>query len=239
MFEDATFESMGRIRTRSRGWMIAALIINGSILMTMVLIPFIYPEALPSAAMRYLMEAPPPPPAAAQPPLKRPEQRFHGAPEMDSGRISVPTQIPSRIVIVSIPEEAPPSSDIAGLWQESGVPGGVGNIFRGRGTTPVVKEAPQGPAHVSSGVMAGQLIYKVTPLYPTIAVAARVEGTVVLQATISKTGTIENLRVVSGPAMLQQAAIDAVKQWRYRPYALDGQTVEVETTVNVVFSMGR
>lgn len=238
MFEDATFESMGRIRTRSRGWMIAALIVNGSILLALVLIPLIYPEALPRAAMRYLMEAPPPPPAAA-PRLRRLEQRFHGAPETNSSQISVPTQIPSHIVIDNVPEEAPPNSDIAGLGQESGVPGGVGNIFRGHNTFPVVRQAPQGPAHVSSGVMSGQLVYKVTPLYPAIAVAARIEGTVVLQAMISKSGTIENLRVVSGPAMLQQAAIDAVKQWRYRPYALDGQAVEVETTVNVVFSMGR
>jgi periplasmic protein TonB len=238
MFEDATFESMGRIRTRSRGWMIAALIVNGSILMALVLIPLIYPEALPRAAMRYLVEAPPPPPAA--PPVRRLEQRFHGVPELNTGEMSVPTQIPKPILMGNVREEAPPSSDIAGLGQESGgVPGGVGTIFQGRSATPVVKQAPQGPALVSSGVMAGQLIYKVTPLYPAIAVAVRAEGTVVLQAMISKSGAIENLRVVSGPPMLQQAAIDAVKQWRYRPYALDGQAVEVETTVNVVFSMGR
>jgi len=68
--------------------------------------------------------------------------------------------------------------------------------------------------------------------------AARVSGTVVLQATISKTGTIENLRVISGPAMLQQSAMDAVKSWRYRPYLLNNDPVEVETTVNVVFSLG-
>ncbi|MGB6686367.1 MAG: energy transducer TonB [Terracidiphilus sp.] len=238
MFEDSTFESTGRIHTRSRGWMIAALIVNGSILLALVLIPLIYPEALPRAAMRYLVEAPPPPPAAA-PPVKRPEQRFHGAPVMNGVEISVPTQIPTHILIANAPEEAPPSSDFAGLGQAGGVPGGVGNVFRGGDDPPIVKQAPQGPAHVSSGVMAGQLIYKVTPLYPAIAVAARLEGTVVLQAVISKTGTIENLRVVSGPAMLRQAAIDAVKHWRYRPYALDAQAVEVETTVNVVFSMGR
>jgi protein TonB len=62
---------------------------------------------------------------------------------------------------------------------------------------------------------------------------------VVLQAVISKTGTIENLRVVSGPPLLQQAALDAVKQWRYRPYLLNGEPIEVETTVNVVFTLGR
>ena len=60
----------------------------------------------------------------------------------------------------------------------------------------------------------------------------------VLQATISKTGTITNLRVISGPAMLQQAALDAVKTWRYRPYLLNNEPVEVETTINVIFSLG-
>jgi protein TonB len=60
----------------------------------------------------------------------------------------------------------------------------------------------------------------------------------VLQATISKAGTIENLRVIGGPAMLQQAAMDAVRQWRYKPYLLNNDPVEVETTVNVIFSLG-
>ena len=87
-------------------------------------------------------------------------------------------------------------------------------------------------------VAVGLLLQKTTPVYPPIAKAARVSGTVVLQATISKTGTIENLRVISGPAMLQQAARDAVQQWRYRPYMLNGEPVAVETTVNVIFSLG-
>jgi protein TonB len=82
------------------------------------------------------------------------------------------------------------------------------------------------------------LLNKTTPLYPPIAKAARVSGTVVLQATISKAGTIENLRVISGPAMLQGSAMDAVRSWRYRPYLLNGDPVEVETTVNVVFTLG-
>ena len=85
--------------------------------------------------------------------------------------------------------------------------------------------------------MLGYLIYKVIPHYPAVAVAMHLAGTVVLQATISKNGTIENMHVVSGPALLQQAAIDAVQQWRYRPYLLNGQPVEVETTVNVEFTM--
>jgi protein TonB len=76
---------------------------------------------------------------------------------------------------------------------------------------------------------------RTTPAYPPIAKAARVSGTVVLQATIGRDGTVENLRVVSGPAMLQQAALDAVRQWRYRPYLVSNEPVEVETTVNVIF----
>jgi protein TonB len=92
--------------------------------------------------------------------------------------------------------------------------------------------------NISAGVAVGMLIQKTQPIYPPIAKAARVQGTVILQATISKAGTIENLRVVSGPAMLQQAALDAVKTWRYRPYLLNNDPVEVETTVNVIFSLG-
>ena len=75
------------------------------------------------------------------------------------------------------------------------------------------------------------------PEYPLIAKATHTQGTVVLQATISRQGTIENLRVTSGPLMLQQAAVDAVRTWRYRPYLLNGDPVEVETTVNVIFTL--
>jgi protein TonB len=101
-----------------------------------------------------------------------------------------------------------------------------------------VKAAPVKKLTISSGVMQGMLLQKTPPVYPPIAKAARVSGTVVLQATISKTGAIENLHVLSGPAMLQQAALDAVRSWRYRPYLLNGDPVEVETTVNVIFTLG-
>ncbi len=86
--------------------------------------------------------------------------------------------------------------------------------------------------------MAGNILSKPEPSYPAIAKAARIQGTVVLAATISKTGSIENLRVVSGPQMLAGAAMEAVKQWRYKPYQLNGTPVEVETTVNVTFTLG-
>lgn len=238
MFEDSTFESAGRIKTRSRRWMVATLALNGSILLALVLLPLIYPEALHRAGPMILMEAPKPP-AEVPKPVKLPEQRFHGQPEMSGTRIFAPPRIPDLIPKFNGPEGPPTSSTVSDLGDPSGVPGGVDQAFHGHESAPVVHSAPKGPTSVSSGVMTGQLIYKVTPTYPPIAAAMRAEGTVVLQAIISKTGTIENLRVVSGPPVLQGAALDAVKQWRYRPYQLDGQAVEVETTINVVFTLGR
>ena len=85
--------------------------------------------------------------------------------------------------------------------------------------------------------MAGLLLIKTPPVYPPEAKAAKVQGTVVLEGTISKTGSIENLRVISGPDMLQQAALDAVKTWRYKPYLVNGEPVEVVTTINVIFTL--
>ena len=113
----------------------------------------------------------------------------------------------------------------------------MGSVF-GSGSGPKVQAAPPKKVNISAGVAQGMLIQKTTPMYPPIAKAARVSGTVVIQAMISKQGTIEDLHVVSGPAMLQQAALDAVKTWRYRPYLLNNEPVEVETTVNVIFTLG-
>lgn len=93
-------------------------------------------------------------------------------------------------------------------------------------------------ATIPAAVAVGLLLQKTQPIYPPIAKAARVSGTVVLEATISKAGTVEELRVISGPPFLQQAALDAVKTWRYKPYTVNDEPVEVETTVNVVFTLG-
>lgn len=93
-------------------------------------------------------------------------------------------------------------------------------------------------SRVSAGVAQGLLIRKIEPVYPQIAKTSRESGTVVMSAVITKSGAIGDLHVVSGPPMLRQAALDAVKQWRYRPYMLNNQPVEVETTVSVVFNLG-
>ena len=81
----------------------------------------------------------------------------------------------------------------------------------------------------------GNIIYRVQPSYPPIARLARVQGTVELRAIISKAGKIENLVVVSGPPTLVKSAIEAVRQWRYRPYLLNNEPIEVETEITVNF----
>ena len=102
-------------------------------------------------------------------------------------------------------------------------------------TAPPPKVATPQKLRISSGVAEGNVIHRVDPLYPSIARSAHIQGDVVLQALISKQGTIENLRAISGHAILQQAAIDAVKQWKYKPWILNTEAVEVETTIIVHF----
>ncbi len=237
MFEDSTFESTGRIHTRSRGWMVATFLLNGSVLFGLILIPLIYPEALPRCqALAFLLTAPAPPPAP-QPPPKQIQHPFNGRPEMQGTHLFLPPMIPTAIGHFDGPEQA--ASDSLNWDSGPGTPDAGTGVFVIRSMTPVVRAETKGPVRISSGVMEGSLLAKFMPVYPAIAKAAGVHGTVMLQATISKNGTIENVRAVSGPLMLQQAAMDAVKTWRYRPYLLNSEPVEVETTVNVVFAMER
>ena len=114
-------------------------------------------------------------------------------------------------------------------------------VMGGMGSAPTVvarPEKPKGPQRVSAGVMAGSIITRTQPVYPPIAKAAHVSGSVVLHAVISKTGTIENLEVISGPEMLRANALEAVRSWRYKPYLLNGEPTEVDTQVTVNFTFG-
>jgi protein TonB len=234
MFEDSTFDSAGRIHTRSRRWMIAAFAFNASILLALVLIPLINPQALPRLGMSMMITVPP----AQQPPPEPVRETPRPPSDMPDGRVIVPSSIPTITYIAASPEPAPPAIP-AGFEQDSRVAGSTGPALPSQFRPRVVQEEARGPVHVSTGTADGLLIRKTLPVYPPIAIAARSEGTVILAATISKAGTIENLRVVGGPPLLQRAAVDAVSTWLYRPYLLDGQPVEVETTVNVVFTLSR
>jgi TonB family protein len=92
---------------------------------------------------------------------------------------------------------------------------------------------------ISSGVMAGNKIGGPNPVYPPSAKKAKIQGTVVLGATIGKDGTVEKLNVISGPKELQASSLDAVRDWTYRPYLLNGEPVEVETTINITYNLGQ
>ena len=237
MFEDSTFESNGTLRTRSRGWIIASFTFNASILVALVLIPLIYPQSLPWQMLAYFMEAPAPAPPQPNPPARLQHAALVQR-EMEGTHIFAPSQIPIHIAMVERPEALPPI-DVADWANTNGGPASGNNLFRDQSRHTIVRPDPRTVVHVSSNIVAGLLVQKTIPVYPPIARATRTQGTVVLEATISRAGNIENLRVAGGPAMLQQAALDAVKTWLYRPYLLNGEPVEVETTVNVVFTLDR
>jgi TonB family protein len=99
------------------------------------------------------------------------------------------------------------------------------------------KPAPPSRIMVSAGVMAGNIVRKVPPIYPAAAKKANIQGAVVLKAVIGKDGTVEDLDVVSGPSELQQSSLDAVQQWIYKPFLLNGEPIEVETQINVIYRL--
>jgi protein TonB len=143
-----------------------------------------------------------------------------------------------------IKEEAAPPPMSAGVvgGVPGGVPGGqlggvIGSIVSSTPAVTVPKFEPPKRIRVSQGVTQGLLLHKVEPVYPKIALAARVTGVVLVKAVIGKDGVIKELEVVNGSPLLAPAALDAVKQWRYRPYLLNGEPVEVETNITVTFQI--
>jgi protein TonB len=199
----------------------------------MVLAPLIYPAGLPRMVKSFLMEAPAP--QQPQPkPLTQVAMVASTPTQIQNGRIFAPRLIPLTTFIPATPEIANPvnvaRADLGDKPDEN-------SVFSTRGHQSEIRQPASAPVRISGMVVAGLLVHQTKPVYPPIAIASRIEGTVVLQATISRAGTIENLRVINGPVMLQQAALKAVRDWRYRPYLLNGEPVEVETTVNVVFQL--
>jgi protein TonB len=158
------------------------------------------------------------------------------------GQIVAPSSIPLHIAPVNdASSEASADSSAPDLpWTGSGSGGTPrGGILDGFGDMPVVapvRTVATKPLLVSH-LAEANLLHRVQPVYPTLARQARIQGAVELRAIISKTGTIENLVVVRGHPMLAPAAVEAVKQWRYRPYLLNGEPIEVETEITVNFTL--
>jgi periplasmic protein TonB len=240
MFEDSLFDSGAGTRTRKTWPKVISYFAEACAVGILVLLPLIYTQALPKQQLMSFLEAPSPPPGRA-PVQAESQPRVQPRMREKDGALHEPGYIP-RTVSMAKDEpttEGPPSMD--GLVPGS-VPNGVPNAVlteMARAVPPtVVKPAPQQKLRISSGVAAGMLVLQVKPQYPRLAMQARVQGTVVLQAVIGKDGTVHDLRLISGHPLLTPAAIEAVKQWRYRPYLLNNEPVEVDTQVNVNFTLG-
>jgi protein TonB len=247
MFSDSLLE-FGVQRKRKFFATTTSFIINILAIIVMLLIPLAFTEQLPRAQLLTFLVAPPPPPPPP-PPAAAPVQRVVRQIETDmlsSGALRTPTKIPQKIEMIK-EEEAPPPMPASG-GVVGGVPGGIpggqmggviGSVITSTNLAAVPKFVPVVPQRIriSAGVTRGLLIHRVEPVYPTLAKAARVQGDVVLSAVIDANGQIQNLQLVSGHPMLVPAAISAVRQWRYKPYLLNGQPVEVETTITVIFTL--
>jgi periplasmic protein TonB len=241
MFEDSLVESTGKLRSgRTKYTTLLSFLLQCAIIGVLVLIPLIYTEALPAKAMLTTLVAPPPPPPPPPPPAAEIKVVKKITTEIVDGALRTPTKIPDKIKKI-VEEEAPPP-------QQPGIIGGIGGAVGGStggvlgGVLAAANAAPPKvevkKLRVSAGVVEANKLSAPKPVYPPLAKQAHIQGTVVLAATISKAGSIENLQVVSGHPMLRQAALDAVRNWKYKPTYLNGEPVEVETTINVNFSLG-
>ena len=241
MFEDSLFDSGAGKRPRKTWTKFLSFALEGCAIGVLVMLPLIYTQALPKQFWTSMLEAPTPPPGEAQAVRSQPRVSRESR-EIDDGVLRQPSRIPRMTSMVRdepASNEGPPS---LGNFVPGGTGEGVANSVItqiARATPPaVLKPAPPQKLRVSSGVAAGMLVHQVKPLYPPIAMQARIQGTVVLQAVIGKDGTVQDLHLISGHPMLAPAAIEAVRQWRYRPYLLNDEPVEVDTQINVNFTLG-
>src|SRR5277367_2987090 len=235
MFEDLVVSSPNPTKTKKPLTVLISMLLQVGFLAILILIPLIYTEALPKAMMATMLVAPPPP-----------AQIIHVKPVvhlMDAGKLVAPKVIPKDIKMIKEDAEPDMSAGMAG-----GVPGGVaggsmggviGGVIGGVGGAPAPPKPTQSRIRQGGNVTAASLINRVQPIYPPLARQTRIAGTVRLHAIIGKDGSVQQLEVLSGHPLLVQAALDAVRQWRYRPTLLNSEPVEVDTTIDVIFSLNQ
>jgi len=237
MFDDTIAASWDE-RSRRGVTTLTSFAIQAMAVGVLLILPLLRPSVLP---MLRQVSAPVSLGDPGAPPAPRPQMGTGSGPSTSPAIVLRPSFHLQPIVSNGGDEPAPaipgccgsPSAPVG--W---GMPNGVFNAGGSgvRPSMPVVPAPPPPPTRVSH-MSEGDLIHKVVPTYPPLARSARIQGQVVLQAIISKQGIIENLRVVYGHPMLAPAAIEAVRQWRYRPYILNNEPVEVETQITVNFSL--
>lgn len=245
LFQNVLLESSDVQRRRRTLSAALSLVFQCLMLGVVALVPLWFTDALPKQQLLMFLVAPPPPPPPPAAPESAARVMQRGKSELMFGHLRTPSKIPERVQMVREEEEEPILSAggvIGGV--PGGIPGGqlsgvIGGILSATSSLTAVPKLsiPAAPKRIriSQGVTRGQLIDKVEAKYPPLALQARIQGEVVLKAIISKTGEIQSLELVSGHPMLVPAAMKALQQWRYRPFLLNGEPVEVETTVSVTF----
>jgi protein TonB len=236
MFEDSLVESRVAHLSSTRRWTMAgSTAAQAAIAAVLIALPLMHPEQITFHASTPLVFTPPPP----RPPV--PETRVQPA-ESQGLSVAGPLTTAHPIALTHpgpTTDEPPSIGPITSMGPTTGfletMRDSVGS--GGPSVTPATAKPP-GRLNVSSGVATGMLISPIRPVYPPIAKAAGVSGTVVVEAVISKTGTIESLHVVSGPELLRRAALDAIRAARYQPFRLNGEPTEVQTTITVNFRIG-
>ncbi len=247
-FSDILLETSGLQRRRRTLSAVLSFVVQCLLLGVLLIVPLMFTDVLPQQQLLTFLMAPPPPPPPP-PPASVAAAKVVRVMESDilNGRLRTPGRIPQTVQMIR-EEEAPP--DLSGGGVPGGVPGGIpggqlggviGGILSSTPSSAAVPKlaipVPPKRIRVSQGVTEGRLVRKIEPNYPPLALSARIQGQVLLTAIISKTGEIQNLVLVSGHPMLVPAALAAVKQWRYRPFLLNGEPVEVETTITVNFQL--
>ncbi len=254
MFEQTFVEGSGKTR---RGWtVLLSFFLQLLLIGIAILIPLIYYDALPRTQLTSFLTAPPPPPPPPPPPAAvAPVKVVRVIPrQFDAGRLMAPKAIPK--TIAEIKEEELPPVSAGGGGVVGGVPGGVpggtpGGVIGGIiGSVPTAAPPPPPPPvvekpkvvqriRVGGNVQQARLVRQVKPVYPPLAKQARIQGVVRFTAIIARDGTISNLQLVSGHPLLVQAAQNAVTQWVYQPTLLNGEPVEVVTTIDVNFTLSQ
>jgi len=231
-----------------------SLLLQMSVIGTAVLIPLINPDLLPSALMsNTLFLAPPAPPPPAPPKTQLTGAVTRLVRQVRNGVLMMPATIPEKVPMIEDPAEIPGSAGVPG-GISTGQAGTGGGVVDGLLHSMARTVAPPPPpvaaketerakpilrTRVGGYVQDAMVISRKIPDYPQMARSMRVEGKVVFQAVIGATGVIQQLQLVSGNPLLVQAAMEAVRQWRYRPTMLNGDPVEVDTVISVSFTLNR
>ncbi|HEY6270537.1 MAG TPA: energy transducer TonB [Terriglobales bacterium] len=224
-----------------RASMPIAYIFEALVVAAIIVYPLMYTQELPNAQLMTTLLAPPPPPPPPPPPAPpAPKVIVHRVSPEDL--MKAPTIVPKTIKEVKDQPEPPQTNIGVAGGVPGGVPGGsmggvIGGLVGNAPPPPPPKPATPKRIRVGGQVESAKVVFGPQPEYPQIAKMARVQGVVRLSAVISENGTIQDLKLISGPPLLVKTAMDAVSRWRYQPTLLNGDPVQVETEIDVNFTL--